>query len=369
MARVVPVNRIRLPALVLSQAPVPDFTPGVWTNITPPVDDIEETFGASTIIFDPSNRNVLYAAMDQRGLFKSTDFGGAWAELGSGSASSGSSTTRLDSPVNVAVDPTDPTHLVATQGIRGTSQGFWVSTDGGANWTKPSGFSSVSPTMDVTTLAIDPTDWEHMLIGTHTGAATILETSDAGSTWTEHEGDESWPAGTSMGISILHHPTLDQGDSSTWLIQTDGEGIWRTTNSAGSWTQVSTTDIPHGMVHSVTYMADGTIYSGGFPAPVKSTNNGASFTELSALASNYFLFVGSDGTNLYTRVSYPLIEGYGDNAVMSRSTNAGVSWSAMGSPGNQTFTNGPLHMSFDEVNGVLYTANWNAGIWAYKVPE
>jgi len=343
-----------------------ELTQGVWTEITPPATGYASTYGTQTIVFDPSNHDVLYTTVDTLGLWKSTDRGATWTELGSGTASGGPTTTRLDSPVCIAVNPANSNHLVATQGIRGTSLGFWISTDGGATWTMPSGFSSVSPTMDVTTLAIDPTDFSHMLVGTHGSPAAILETFNAGVDWTLHEAEESWPTG-SMGLTILRHPTLEQGNSATWLAEFDGGGKWRTTDSGATWTQVSSVSIPHGLVHGAFYTADGTLYAAGGPYAMKSTDNAASFTAMSDLPSSAYLQVAEAGGTLYTRPSYPLLEGYGGTTAFQVSTDGGSDWGAQGSPGNQTFTNGPIHLVVDEVNNILYAANWNGGLWALKV--
>jgi hypothetical protein len=339
--------------------------PGIWTNITPETLALEDTFGASSIIFDPSNRDVLYATFDENGLWKSTDRGETWEELGSGTASGGSSTTRLDSPVCVSVDPEDPLHLVATQGIRGTSQGFWVSQDGGQTWTKPAGFSSVSPTDDVTSLAIDPQDWNHMLVGSHSFSWNgILETFDAGQTWTAHDAPEGWPTG-SASLTILNHPQLEGGSPDIWLVGLDGEGIWRTDDGADTWTKVSNSGIPHGVVHPYYVSPSGVIF-GGSNYVVRSTDLGETWTELtSGLGYSYYMAVIGDGETLYTREAYPASEGYGSGGMLV-STNGGNSWSAQASPGNQTMSNGPLGTSYDEVNDIVYLASWGQGLMALK---
>ena len=33
----------------------------------------------------------------------------------------------------------------------------------------------------------------------------------------------------------------------------------------------------------------------------------------------------------------------------------------------QTFTNGPFQLLYDSTNGLMYSANWNAGLWVLKV--
>jgi hypothetical protein len=344
-----------------------ELTPGVWTDITPPGISLSG-YGASSIAFAPSNRDILYASFDEQGIRKSLDRGATWFDPGTGTASAGPTTTRLDNPVCLTVNPEDPDHVVATQGVRGTSLGFWISHDGAATWTMPSAFSALAPTNDVTSLAVDPTDWHHMLIGFHSpwddGPAGILETSDAGEeNWTLHEPQPTWPIGT-MAITILHHPTLDIGNSSTWMVHTDGDGIHRTTDSAASWSKVADYDMSHGMVNPAYYAPDGTLYAGGVGYPVRSTDNGVTWSQITDLAFNYYMGMGGDGQTIYTRVATPLIGGWGSGG-FKVSTN-GIDWVDQPAPGNQTFTNGPLCFTYDEVNNILYAAMLDGGLWALK---
>ena len=43
----------------------------------------------------------------------------------------------------VRVDPNDSEHLYVGDGVRGSTMGFWISTDGGASFTKPAGWSAL----------------------------------------------------------------------------------------------------------------------------------------------------------------------------------------------------------------------------------
>ena len=46
----------------------------------------------------------------------------------------------------------------------------------------------------------------------------------------------------------------------------------------------------------------------------------------------------------------------------------GATWTAY-KGGTQKFGNGPLVMEFDPVNRIMYSANWQWGIWALKVVD
>ena len=111
----------------------PVLTPGVWKDITPAGLGLTEhppPFGIPVVELDPSDPCTLYACVDTKGIWKTTDAGSTWARLGNPPASPNYShnVDYLDSPIHVLVDPDDSKHLYATQGVRGTTLGFWVST-------------------------------------------------------------------------------------------------------------------------------------------------------------------------------------------------------------------------------------------------
>ncbi|HEV8246000.1 MAG TPA: hypothetical protein VGP93_09540, partial [Polyangiaceae bacterium] len=221
------------------------LTPGTWMDITPEAVDLNGTFGANSIDLDPSNPLTLYASIDQRGIWKTTDGGANWVRLGDPNQMGNDASKYIDSPLRVAVDPCDPLHLYATQGVRGSTQGFWVSEDGGENWARPAGFIEIAKTAtnDVTTLAIDPSNFAHILVGSHSpwsgmGNAGVLESKDAGQTWVAHPPGSTFPVG-SVALGFLYDPAAGVGDSNTWFLNGDGGGILRTTDAGGSWNKVS----------------------------------------------------------------------------------------------------------------------------------
>lgn len=354
------------------QGTPPTLTPGVWKNITPPA-PVASSFGLDWVEVSPVDPNTLYAAIDTLGLWKSTDRGSNWARVGiPWNYDFGTRTTYLDSPIRVEVDPADGNHLVATQGVRGATLGFWVSRDGGANWVQPQGFRDATRTAtnDVTSMAVDPSDFNHILLGSHSPwnggrTAGIMETKDGGNTWILHDAVPSWPGG-SLGIAFLHHPATGQGDSNTWLVSTDGDGFWRTTNAGASWTKVSNFSIVH-HGSELTYTKDGVIYNGGQPYPTRSRDNGLTWEQVSnGLPPAFYYTVISDDVTLYAQLSNT-----GSNA--GRGLQPYYSAPAAGGPwtpyqaGAQTFNNGPFNMNYDSTNGIVYSANWQTGLWALKV--
>ena len=362
----------------------PGLTPGVWKNITPAALDMTGTWGTTGITVDPNKSSTLYLDTDQRGLWKSADWGATWARLGTPPSAPNYGTTAnyLDSPVEVRVDPADSQHLYAVQGVRGQTQGLWVSHDGGTTWAQPAGFIAVVKeiaTADMTTLTVDPSDFKHMLVGSHSSwkglpNGGILETKDGGETFIKRQPVSSWPSG-SMGIQFLYDPCQGIGDSNTWLVSTDGPGaFWRTTDAGATWTHLDgSLNGLHGQA-SLYYAKTGVVYSGASQYPIRSKDNGVTWEKLSTLPYASYMGIMGDGNNIYTLKSCACgggalpSPGSGDQPYAVSPESDGATWTAY-KGGAQKFGNGPLAMDFDRVGRVMYSANWQWGLWALRVVD
>ena len=103
---------------------------------------------------------------------------------------------------SIAVDPTDPTGKTIYVGTgeannSGDSEaglGLYKTTDDGAHWSRVSGSFAAANNRAIAWIAIDPSDGEHILIGTRTGARGIG--SNATSTQT--------PAATSPPVGVYN---------------------------------------------------------------------------------------------------------------------------------------------------------------------
>jgi hypothetical protein len=372
-----PRNVMRSPALptylvacllASSAFAAPDLVPGVWTQIGPTaVTSVD--YGTANVAIDPSNPDRLYIGTDQLGMWKSSDRGSTWSRMGNPADRGFPTSGYLDMPIQIAIDPANSQRMYATVGVRGQSSGFWVSTNGGVTWTVPLGFRNTNTTLDMTQMSVNAANFNHVILSSHSpwpgrNNAGILETRDGGVTWTAHPPVASWPAGT-MGVSILNHPRSGTGNANTWLVGTDGNGMWRTTNGGANWTQVSTSDIPHG--GGQTYYTDtGVLYAGATPYPIRSLDNGATWQDLSNLPRDYYFSVYGDGQTLYTQHSYPVLGGLSTGPFYSSPETGGLTWTPYRG-GAQTFNNGPAYMAFDPQNRILYAPMWFNGLWALKV--
>jgi hypothetical protein len=351
---------------------LPDSAPalevGVWKNITPAshLDYLgsPETMIAQGIAMDPCNVATLYWGTtpyqpDKGGLFKTKDGGGSWTKIG-----------PFDEPLHVRVNPTNPQHMYVGDGVRGSTQGFWVSHDGGETWAKPAGFQAVAASIGITQssgmddiydVAVDPTDFDHVLLSFHSPwswdefdlGAGIIESKDGGNTWNviERQG-----FGHGHSIKFLYEPEQGIGDSNTWLLGTQGPGYWRTSDAGKTWTQVSTNGIAHGGGTSY-YTKDGVLYASGNPQNLRSTDNGETWTELSVGGATCIF---GDGQQLYSAPAW------GMNPFFVSPESDGLTWEPQA--GDQVFVNGgPYEMVMDKANGIIYASMWEQGVWAMKV--
>jgi hypothetical protein len=351
----------------------PALTPGVFKDITVPGLGLVccpgyggNSYGWNDIQFDPENPCILYALADQSGMYKSTDAGATWTKLGTGSPSSGTSTTILDSPLHMRVDPHDSEHLYAVQGVRGVTQGFWISRDGGMTWTMPAAFDSGSSLWmkDVYSVNVEPGNFNHVLLGFHAyqwsnntnGDTGVLESKDGGTTWISH-----YQAGFSHGnvASFLDN-------AQTWLLGTQDHGYFRTSDGGTSWTQVSTTGMTHGGTQLYRSRVNGALYTGAWNGILRSTDDGVSWANVtSGVPYSAYYTVFGDGRHLYAQDGTTGAINQNQPYITSAESD-GLVWAPYNG-GAQKFINGPYNMTYDEANGILYSANWAAGLFALKV--
>lgn len=107
---------------------------------------VSDSTGASDIAIDPANPDVIYAGMwrterkpwtiisgaNEGGVYKSTDGGETWSELGNGLPEG------LTGKISVSVAPATPNRVYALIEAPGTQAGLYRSDDAGASWQQTS---------------------------------------------------------------------------------------------------------------------------------------------------------------------------------------------------------------------------------------
>lgn len=351
----------------------PVLTPGSWVNITPPgiaIGSPNSMLGQGVTV-DPNNPSILWwgnttylpsttnpvTALPDTGLYKSTDGGSTWAQI-----------PPFDEPLHIRIEPGNSKHVYVVDGVRGNYNGFWVSTNGGASWTQPPGFLTMCAAVqaaghgsivDGYSIAVDPTDFKHVLYTAHSCSDGIVsESFDGGNTWTYHVVPCTSCSG-GYAVFFLYNPATGVGNAQTWLYGTQGDGYWRTSDSGNTWMRV-TPGFPENMTHGgnqLYYAKNGWLYSGSTIYPMRSSDNGITWTQLSAngLPYSYYFAIMGDGKNLYTGTAYD------SSSIYVSSETDGLTWKPFSS-GQSLY--GPFEMSFDSQNGIMYFSSESGGVWA-----
>jgi hypothetical protein len=319
--------------------------PGVWENVTPDGVNLSSDFGAQDVLADPSNPGIFYGFVCLQGVYKSTDWGLSWAHVSTGNL------LEQGRPWGEAMAP-DGSYMLASSGYPANgNQGAWKSTDDGVTWTP----HTISNDNDPYNFDIDKTDKDHVLTAMH-ASDHIYESTDGGESWTDKG---SSGAGGSNYVFFI--------TSTTWIaISQDGSGngTRRTTNSGSSWAEVGPMEHAHGNAQIFIDPDNAHVYAAGHNNGVyRSTDGAASFTQISNTRGST---VFATSNNLYSMD--PGANGGGTEPVPQSATReAPTSWSSFSVPSGMTNGAKRAATMYDEETGhwVIVTGNWNGGFWRY----
>lgn len=224
---------------------------GVWkttdggTSWTPLTDD-QPSLANGAIALDPSNPDIVYVGTGEEnfsqdsyygaGILKSTDAGANWRNLLGPFLRA-----RIGA---IAVHPANGQILLCT-----TETGVWRSVDGASNWSRVLGQSGAGLAAG-TSVVFDPVNpnTAYAALGTTRGAPIngVYKSTDAGVSWklSDGSGADAIPTTDVGRISIA----IAASNPSTLYaaIQDSSEanfgkllGIWKTTDSGGTWKKLS----------------------------------------------------------------------------------------------------------------------------------
>ena len=340
-----------------------------WT----PLFDRELALGIgepAAIAIDPNNTDVVYAGTSERvvlgtgnsgffgspdssqGLYKSTDAGNSWVQLGSGfpAGNVGSATKFVGLNINVViVDPADSNTLYL-----GCSRGVFFSGDGGLNWTQGSGAAG-----DARSLVLDTsTPVGSRVLYTGLTGQGVFKSTNGGQSWTQILSGSTAVVASAVGASpkafskvivAIAPPASPPNAAGVQVLYVslsgsggapDPVGVFQSTDQGGTWTQRTASGMPTGTQGGYSFhMAidpaspgDGVndIIYFGVVGQAKSTDSGSSFSSLSIPHADTHAWA------FVPRPTLPSIVFCGNDGGIDRSDNGGSSWTALGGGGLQT---------------------------------
>ena len=226
-----------------------------------------------------SHPHILYCGSETDYVFKSTDSGDNWTSV--------NEDLFFGGPMELEIHPSNPDIVYL-----GTQHDIWRTTDGGTTWTS----LYYNWNFAASTIIINPTNPNIILAG---GSEGLLRTTNGGTTWstisTTRYFDLKFKTDDSQVVfALVDNPTTSVTD------------FYRSTNGGLTFTQVTTgwSDLP----------SDG--------------NSGGRMTVSDDHPDIIYTFTGA----AYNHLSVPK-----DGAKVRKSTNAGLSWTEVVTPG-QVFT-------------------------------
>jgi uncharacterized protein (TIGR03437 family) len=166
-----------------------------------------------TVAVDPSSSNVLYAGTSAEGIFKSTDGGATWTAMNNGILAGGNGMLVV---YHVWIDPAS-TVLFAS-----TAQGLVRSTDGGATWQTDSLINQDPQLLD---MAFDPNTPGLIYAAT---LANLFKSTDDGVTWT--------PLTPPVPNYEARYVLVDPRHSGTIYTADLVRGLWVSADGGNTWT-------------------------------------------------------------------------------------------------------------------------------------
>ncbi|MBS1705249.1 MAG: hypothetical protein JST40_05205 [Armatimonadetes bacterium] len=312
-----------------------------WSWVTPSL----PTTAVGALAIDPSNDQILYVGTGEAnfanhsrygmGIFKTTNGGVSWVQLGA-NVFSGRCISRL------VIDPSNKQRLFASVTTAGGFPelaaaknhpnatgplGVFRSTDGGETWTQ---LTNGLPSQTATDVAIDPSNPQVLYAGigrifgsTQNG---IYKSADGGNTWSKLAG--GLPTSSVGRITLCVAPSLSSRVYAMIARSCDASGgngttlgAYRTDNSGTSWTTLNVGSIQATYGWYLNTIAvqptnPNTVLFGGYTCS-RSTNSGSTFSDVTPPHVDLHAFDWDASGNLWC----------GNDGGVHRSTNLGTSWS------------------------------------------
>lgn len=305
-----------------------------WTRTNGPEGAI-----VNTIVVDPSNPNIVYAGTEHSAIYKSTDRGLNWRQLGD---RNGLAQTKVP---ELVIAPSAPNILYAAHSEQA---GADKSTDGGLHWVR---MNLRGEWGRMRALAVHPTDPRVIYAGA--GAGGPGHPTEGDGLYMSTDGGESW-----VRLSIGQMAIFDLAISSVGpnvLYAGTAKGVFKTEDGGRSWREVNNglTDLLIGQL-VIDPLDPDTVYVrvgeyGG--AILRTVDGGEGWRQ-----------VWDFGSSLAVAPSNPAIVYLADGGGLNRSADGGESWELMNRqvPGGRFIT----AIAVDPSNpDRVYAGTWGKGVF------
>ena len=325
---------------------------------------VSDSTGAIDLAIDPSNPNVLYAAMWERtrrpnkrqyggatsGIYKSIDGGDTWNELTNDLPSLPADKGRI----GLAIASSDSNILMAIYAERdGALQGIYKSTNAGANWNQVDDIGSVPFMWWFGKIFIDPQTPEIVFAP----GLNLFRSRNGGLSFANVSGD----------MHVDQHAVFIHPLNSSFVVAGNDGGVYISTSGGSGWRKKNTLPITQFYTCEIDYLNPTNLYGG-------TQDNGTNRT-LSGSLDDWQRIFGGDGFRvLVDPTNNQLLYAESQRGVFGRSIDGGLSF-IFGTNGiNNTDRNNwntPVAMDFNNPSTLYFgtqriykstnrAANWTA---------